>query len=512
MTLDATILPVGDHAVLVELGSTTAVHLALRHWAASPLAGVEEMVGGAETILLIGEPDPTEVTEGVARLAPDGVPPAGRLHTIPTVYDGPDLSELAEQTGLSVEDLVIAHSDAEYLVAFMGFSPGFAYLSGGDPRLDVPRRSTPRTSVPAGSVAVAAGMTAVYPQGTPGGWRLIGRTDAAMFDPERQEPALLAPGDRVRFRSTGSAGDPPTSSLRSPWPEPAAGSPVVEIVEPGLLLTIQDDGRSGWRHVGVPVAGASDRRSAVRANLLVGNPPDRALLESTLGSCHMRLRAERRIAVTGGDAEITIDGLPARAGVALDLRPGTEIRIGRCRGGVRVYIAIAGGLDVPATLGSRSTDTLSGLGPAPLRAGQSVAVGRPVAISKLDIPEPTNPWTPHDTLVVPARLGPRLDWLSPAGRRTLANGDLRVGPSSDRTGIRLEGPAVERSRTGEIPSEGMVAGALQIPPSGQPIVLMRNHPPTGGDPVVAVVAEEWIDELAQAPPGTAVRFAFGGRE
>lgn len=512
MTLNAKIRPAGNRALLVELGSTAAVHMALRYWAASPIAGVEEMVGGAETVLLIGQPDPAEVTRSVARIPTDGGAPAGRLHTLPIVYDGPDLSELAEQTGLSVADVVAVHSETDYLVAFMGFSPGFAYLSGGDPRLDVPRRSTPRTSVPAGSVAVAAGMTAVYPQATPGGWVLIGRTDAAMFDPGRQPPALLAPGDRVRFRIADSVGAPPTSSLCSPLAPPAAGSPSVEIVDPGLLLTTQDGGRPGWRHTGVPVAGAADRRSAIRANLLVGNPPDGALFESTLGSCHLRLWAGRRVAVTGGTADITVDGLPARAGVGLDLRPGTEIRIGRCRAGVRIYVAISGGLDVPAALGSRSTDTLSGLGPTPLQAGQSVALGRAGAVGlagatpRYDLPVPTTPSRPENTLVVPARLGPRQDWLSLAGRHTLANGDLRVGSSSDRTGVRLEGTPVQRSRAGGIPSEGMVAGAVQIPPSGQPIVLMRNHPPTGGYPVVAVVAEEGIDELAQAPPGTKVRF------
>jgi KipI family sensor histidine kinase inhibitor len=524
MTLDATLLPVGDRALLVELGSMAAVHLALRNWLDQPLLGVEEMVAGAETVLLIGRADPVEVMERLATITHDHHPPTGRSHIIPTVYDGPDLGDLAAQTGLTVGELVKAHSDAEYRVAFMGFSPGFAYLSGGDRRLHVPRRPTPRTSVPAGSVAVAAGLSAVYPQATPGGWALIGRADAVMFDPYRPEPALLAPGDRVRFQIIDEVALSPSSSLSSSLssvvPEPSAGAPAIEIVEPGPLLTVQDGGRPGWRHVGVPVGGAADRRSATRANLLVGNPPDGALFESTIGSCRFRLRAERRVAVTGAAAEITVDGLPARGGVALDLRAGTEVRIGPCRAGVRVYVAISGGVDVPAVLGSRSTDTLSGLGPAPLRAGQAVPVGScvpPGIIPSADIPGPTSISTPRDTLVVKARLGPRDDWLSTEGRRVLEGapgglgGGLRVAASSDRTGVRLEGPIVERSRSrpGEIPSEGMVAGAIQVPPSGQPIVLMRNHPPTGGYPVVAVVADEGIDALAQAPPGTMVRFEFG---
>jgi KipI family sensor histidine kinase inhibitor len=492
--------------LLVELGSIQTVHVALRHWLESPPTGVEEMVAGAQTILLIGEADPAEVRAGISRLGPGTEPPAGRLHTIRTVYDGPDLAELAEQTGLTVEELIRAHSAPDYLVAFMGFSPGFAYLAGGDARLNVARRSTPRTSVPAGSVAVAAGMTAVYPQATPGGWRIVGRTDAVLFDPSRRRPALLAPGDRVRFEVAQSVGHPPAPLLGSALPDPEPGTPAVEILEPGPLLTIQDGGRYGWRHVGVPVAGAADRRSAVRANRLVGNPAGEALLESTLGSCRLRLRANRRVAVTGATADISVDGLPARSDVPLDLSPGTEMRIGPSRVGVRIYVAISGGLDVAPVLGSRSTDTLSGIGPARLEAGRLIPLGEAAATGSSPIPTPLAPVKAGDTLVVAARLGPRHDWMTRKGRDALEGGGLLVAPSSDRTGVRLQGPCVERANAGEIPSEGMVPGAIQIPPSGQPIVLMRNHPPTGGYPVVAVVDDDGIDALAQAVAGTSVRF------
>ena len=506
MTLDANILRAGDHALLVELGSTPVVHFALRSWIDSPPDGVEEMVAGAVTILLIGDPDPVEVESRITALSMPPDPPPGRLHTIPAVYDGPDLAELAAQTGLSASEIAAAHRQTEYLVAFMGFSPGFAYLTGTDPRLHIPRRPTPRTAVPAGSVALAAGMTAVYPQATPGGWWLVGRTDAVMFDPARREPAVLSPGDRVRFEAAPFVDDPPATYLRSVPPEPVPNAPAVEVMDPGPLLTIQDGGRRGWGHVGVSAGGAADRRSAIRANLLVGNPPDASLLESTLGSCQLRLRARRRIAITGAPADLSVDGLPARSDVPLELQPGTEIRIGPCRAGVRVYVAISGGFDVPPMLGSRSTDTLSGLGPAPLGARQVLPLGRPGGIPVRDVPPPVTPLAPGNMLVVEARLGPRQDWLSSEGRDTLEAGELEVKPSSDRVGVRLGGTPVSRSQDGEIASEGMVPGAIQIPPDGQPIVLMRNHPPTGGYPVVAVVTDDGVDALAQAPPGTRVRF------
>ena len=189
--------PVGWGAVLVELGSTAEVRAAYRRLAAARLPGVVELVPAARTVLVTGDPLPD-----LAPLLADldtAEPPDGPRVEVPVAYDGPDLAEVAGLTGLTEAEVVRRHSDADYTVAFCGFTPGFGYLTGLPAELHVPRRATPRTAVPAGAVAVAGEFAGVYPRRSPGGWQLLGRTDAVLWDADRDPPALLAPGTRVRF-------------------------------------------------------------------------------------------------------------------------------------------------------------------------------------------------------------------------------------------------------------------------------------------------------------------------
>ena len=202
---------VGARAVLIELGDVDEVWA----WRAALVAArddgrlpvVEEIVPGARTVLLDGVESPAEVAAELAtwgvEVADGGGPAPGPLVEIPTVYDGEDLPRVAEQWGLDVEDAVAEHCGTELRAAFCGFAPGFAYLVGLPPSRHLPRRATPRPRVPAGAVAVAGEYTAVYPTASPGGWHLIGRTDAVLWDPDRPRPALIAPGDRVRFVPVG---------------------------------------------------------------------------------------------------------------------------------------------------------------------------------------------------------------------------------------------------------------------------------------------------------------------
>lgn len=504
-----TVRPVGDQALLVEVPSLAEVHRLWRLIRTRRPPGVEDAVAGARSLLLVlaDDTDRESLTSLLAERP--GVTPGGttnRSFTIPVVYDGPDLPEVAEAAGATVGEVIRLHSGPIYTVGFLGFSPGFAYLFGGSPRLALPRLDSPRRSVPAGSVALAADMTAVYPQATPGGWRLIGRTDVTMFDPRRPEPALLAPGDLVRFTPVEELGSPPGPP---PGPRLAAAAPALEVIDPGALLTIQDTGRRGWAHAGVPVAGAADLASARRANQLAGNPPGAALLEATVGRCRLRLRRGLTVAVTGAEAELAVDGLPARGNVALPLPAGSELTVGPCRRGLRVYVAIAGGIEVEPVLGSRSTDTLSGIGPPPLERGDVLAVAA-VSLSARTpsaAPPPPPPLPRPDVVLrVTGRWGPRPECLTGEGRATFRDAEFAVAALSDRTGVRLDGPTVAVDPAGEVASEGVVAGSVQLPPGGQPIVLMRNHPPTGGYPVVAVVDADGVDALAQSTPGQKVRF------
>jgi KipI family sensor histidine kinase inhibitor len=197
------VLPCGDRALLVEvadLAAVAAVHATLRN---VPLPGQVELVPAARTVLVVLDRPPSETDVARLRgLSVGDAPPAGNAHAVelPVVFDGPDLAEVAELTGRSVPNLVAGLVVVEFTVAFSGFAPGFGYLTGLPEELHVPRRATPRTRVPAGSVGLAGAYAGAYPRPSPGGWRLVGRTDAVLFDVERAQPALLRPGARVRFR------------------------------------------------------------------------------------------------------------------------------------------------------------------------------------------------------------------------------------------------------------------------------------------------------------------------
>ena len=200
--------PVGERALLVEVGELETVHRL--HAALRGLGppGVVELVPGYRTLLLVAEQGRAEVLDELAAdlphlELPDADAVAGEPVEIPVSYDGEDLPEVASLTGLEVEEVVRRHTAPEYTVAFLGFSPGFPYLVGLDPALEVPRRDTPRTSIPAGSVGLAGGQTGIYPTASPGGWQLIGRTEVTLFDPDRDQPALLGPGSRLRFVVAG---------------------------------------------------------------------------------------------------------------------------------------------------------------------------------------------------------------------------------------------------------------------------------------------------------------------
>jgi KipI family sensor histidine kinase inhibitor len=194
----------GERGLLVEVEDLETVHRL--HAALRQLdpPGVVELVPGYRTVLIVADPGQAEaLDELAARLPHLELPPAesmaGETVEIPVSYDGEDLPEVAGLTGLDAEEVVRRHTAPEYTVAFLGFSPGFPYLVGLDPALEVPRRETPRTSIPAGSVGLAGNQTGIYPTASPGGWQLIGHTDVTLFDPARDPPALLAPGTHLRF-------------------------------------------------------------------------------------------------------------------------------------------------------------------------------------------------------------------------------------------------------------------------------------------------------------------------
>ena len=531
--------PAGDAGLLIETDEPPATLASAITQAGLP--AVLDVVPGARTVLVITVPgswDPGELATVIGQL------PAGNLGAgdaaeveIPAVYDGPDLAEVARLSGLSVSEVVEAHSRAVYTVGWLGFAPGFGYLTGLDPRLaGVPRLPSPRVRVPAGSIAIAGGMSAVYPASSPGGWRLIGRTTTRMWDPGREPPALLAPGRQVRFiaqqgPSAGSAraGEEARAAHSV---APAPGQPYLEVVRPGPLATIQDLGRHGYGAVGVPPAGAADAASMAAANLLAGNPPRAAGIELTLGRAEFRAGGGCTLAVAGAPADITLrtgEGGQASQrpfGAAFAVPDGGVVSIGPPTAGLRSYLAVSGGITTPAELGSRSADLHSGVG-GPLRAGAILPVGGP-APAPGDRQGSLSPAAgagvgplpgagrrlqrsgrfPARGAITRLRIvpGPRTDWFAPGALPALLGSVYKVAAASNRTGLRLDGQALTRSGEAELPSEGVVTGALQVPHDGQPILLLSDHPTVGGYPVIAVLATADIGLAAQLRPGDKIAF------
>jgi biotin-dependent carboxylase-like uncharacterized protein len=271
--------------------------------------------------------------------------------------------------------------------------------------------------------------------------------------------------------------------------------------EVGASVLVQDRGRTGWAHLGVPRAGALDPYAAGLANRLVGNAEDVACLEVLLGGLVITTDRGRWVAVTGAPADVQVDGRPREFAAAVWWPPGTSVEVGTPRTGLRSYVAVSGGIAVEPVLGSRSTDTLAWVGPPPVRAGAVLPVGVAAGV-------PASLDTPRPPAVGPLRLrpGPRADRFAGDVLARLCATSYTVSPDSDRIGLRLDGAPLSRSDSEEMPSEGMVLGAVQLPPDGRPVVFLADHPTTGGYPVVAVVEEEDLWQCAQLRPGEPVRF------
>ncbi|GEA86463.1 biotin-dependent carboxyltransferase family protein [Cellulomonas cellasea] len=287
---------------------------------------------------------------------------------------------------------------------------------------------------------------------------------------------------------------------------------MIEVLAPGVLTLVEDAGRPGFAAVGVGRSGTADPAALRLGNRLVGNEPGAAALEVLLGGLEVHALQTTVVALTGAVGPAWVDEAPVDHGAALRLPAGSRLRLGTAEHGLRTYVAVRGGVAVPAVLGSRSADRLSGLGPPPLAAGDVLPVGTGTrGLPELGTaaphvgPERDVPPVPP---VLPVLPGPRLDWFVPDALDVLTRAVYRVTPSSDRIALRLAGPPLPRTPRGELPSEGLVVGAVQVPPDGQPVVFGPDHPVTGGYPVLAVVRTDGLSAAAQLRPGDPVRFTL----
>lgn len=279
---------------------------------------------------------------------------------------------------------------------------------------------------------------------------------------------------------------------------------MIEVLASGPATTLQDLGRQGLGHLGVPVAGAVDRLNLRFANRLAGNPDGAAALEMAAEGATLRFSTDARVALSGGALELQLDGAPAPMYQTLFVTAGMVLRCGRVVNGWRSYLAVAGGIQATSVLGSRSSDTLAKLGPGPLTVGTQLQLGPSTASAEGAYLRTPPQYAASARLRILA--GPHQEWFAPEALLALRNTSFRVSTQSDRVGLRLEGQALQRVKQGELASMGMVEGAMQVPGSGQPIVLMANHGATGGYPVVANVIAADLHLAAQLAPGAEVSF------
>ena len=283
------------------------------------------------------------------------------------------------------------------------------------------------------------------------------------------------------------------------------GRDELRVLSAGPLTTVQDLGRAGHMDVGVPPSGALDSAAHRLAQRLVGNPESAAGLEVTLGGLEVALGRAAVVAVTGAEADVTVAGRLVATGVPVQAPAGARVRIGPVRSGLRAHLAVSGGIGGPELFGSRSADVLSGLGPAPLSGGDVVPLlaAGPGPGTWVDVaPMPPRP---H---VIEVRLhpGPRVDWFAAGEFDALCTRRYTVDPRSNRVGLRLAGTPLERVVERELPSEGIVTGAVEVPGDGVPLIFLADHPTTGGYPVIAVVEPGDLPALAQAAPGDVLAF------
>lgn len=516
-------LPVSLTVLIVELKDLDETLALFASLEADPVSGIVDIVPAARTLMIRFRPDILTAERLAARISQRDlsakIPPSDMLVEVPVTYDGEDLRDVAELTGLSIAEVIERHTSSEFTVAFCGFAPGFGYLVGGDPALQVPRRQSPRTKIPAGSVALAGAFSGVYPQASPGGWQIIGTTPLKMWDLTRDPPALFQPGYRVRFfdlakrpQSEVVAGRADKTSTETT--RPTAATTITVTVAPMPAL-VQDLGRFGQAGQGVSSSGALDQGAFRAANRIVGNPVEAACLEITLGGFAFEISGPTVMALTGAPCPISIRNKAGRVLAAegyqpISLEAGDTVSLGFAPRGARSYLAFRGGLDVAPVLGSASTDTLAVVGPEPVGAGAVLAISRPerglLPVSLNEMPAFDCP-APGDIVVLDVVMGPRSDWFTERGVETLASQVYEVTPQSNRVGIRLSGPeALERKDKAELPSEGTATGAIQVPHSGQPVLFLADHPLTGGYPVIGTVAEHHLDLAGQIPVNAKIQF------
>lgn len=540
MNFDMKLVPSGDCALTVTLGLeisealNNCVHALHHKIETSTIDGILDLTPTYCTLMITYSPlkiTYDQLSQRVKAFARDLDPEntaQARVIEIPTVYGGvygPDLETVARANGLDVNEVIKIHSEQTYRIYMLGFTPGFPYLGGLDSRIATPRLEKPRLKIPAGSVGIAGSQTGIYPLDSPGGWQIIGQTPLALFDPNREDPLLLRAGDSLKFVPISAETFETTLKISADFNEnilfnPHQSAPhqpnlhnTVEILNPGLLTLVEDLGRYGYQQYGVPVAGVMDTFAATVANILVSNPRTAAVLEMTLSGADMRFNFTGSIAITGADLSPSINNVPIKMWETIRVNEGDILTFGGLKTGLRSYLAISGGVDVPSIMNSKSTYMKAGLGGnqgRALKQGDILKIGEsnPIQLSPIRLKILDEALVPNYKKHIKLRviLGPQHDKFTDKGIETFLTNVYQLTSECDRMGYRLEGAPIEHVTSADIISDGIAFGAIQVPGTGQPIIMMADRQTTGGYTKIANVISTDLWKLAQAKPGDSVTF------
>lgn len=439
---------------------------------------------------------------------PEGYGRKGKEWKIPLLIDGPDLPSVLETKGLAMEQLEEIFLSHKYRVLMIGFSPGFPYLGPLPPSLQTLRRAAPRTRVPKGSVAIASHFAGIYPQETGGGWNLIGRTPLRIFLEERADPFLLGYGDEVTFSSI-TPGEFERLEEKSPSLEFHPEEPALELLSSGICTTMQDHGRHGFQHMGIPPSGPMDKESFQCGNFILGNREGSPSLEFSFPAPALKAHQRVRAVLTGADFSPLLGEKPVPLWAPFEMEVGETLQFPERKEGIWCYLSVHGGFDAPLFLGSASTFIRGKLGAirplkkedllgcARLKHGPAEAP-RPAPSGLASIP------TIQEVGEVPFAPLPEIpEYLL----REFVEGSFTVSHEIDRGGFRLKGIKIQLPEREVLPEPNTI-GAIQIPPSGDPIVILNDGPPTGGYPKIGVIPQSHLRKLTQLSPGKEVSFVL----
>ena len=540
----------GDSCLLLDCSQTSspikAVH-ALTHtlfknypeWALDIIPGIETLLiryqfkqRAPEEVRALAKLEMDLLLQNFLPTLENKPPTNNQVHTIRICYDervAPDLVTSAAQCKLTTREFIELHQQSNFTVDIVGFMPGFAYCSGLNPQLKLPRLKSPRAAVPAGSIAIAGLQTAIYPQATPGGWNLIGKCPETLFDVNRNPPGLFMPGDQIQIEEItfaelleieaveATANKHNIALVQSHEPKPID----LEIMNSGTLTTIQDAPRYGLMHWAVSPGGSVDQAALQLANALVGNAPDTAALEITSIGPRLIFHNAAIIAWIGGICEVKINGQLTPGNRPISIKAGSRVEFAEIASGYRLILAIRGGIDTPTILGRKGSYLSANIGPKRLQKGdvlsliQSSQVDMEPALQALvDQSKPQHypkwsiqsPYIANQKIaVIDALPGLHLQQLSKKEQALFWQTVWTISPQSNRMGMRLQGDFALKIPFPEIASQGMMLGTVQLPASGEPIIMMAEHQTTGGYPRLAEVIRSAQTKLAQLKPGQQIR-------